>query len=299
MIELGINTNCLGPATITEVVRIAENLNVQHIEVGPVVKRDLAAFRAIQHDGPVHIHSLIYGRNFLTDDQALRREYRDKLRETIDLAHAVGIQQITTSTGVMPHLTLDENIATALEFWQPIFEETADAGIRIALEFCPTIGNFALGPYMWRPLFTATTSFPTFGLNYDPAHLIWQMIDPYTPLTEFAGKIFSVHAKDCTIHQDILAEHGITTAYRSLQTMPHGLIEERPIWYSQRLPGDGDLDWARFVDILKSVNYSGVILVEHEDPRYLGLRDNVLHGLRRSLNHLRTILGKGSPYANG
>ena len=40
---------------------------------------------------------------------------------------------------------------------------------------------------------------PSFGLNFDPSHLIWQQMDYLAPLDEFRDRIFHVHAKDARI----------------------------------------------------------------------------------------------------
>jgi sugar phosphate isomerase/epimerase len=285
--QIGFVTNCLGPITIGEAVQIAYDLGFDCIEVGPSVERDRAALRDVQRSGPVPIHSFIYGRNFLSKDAAERQSYRGEIARLLDLAVDVGVSQITTSTGVDPALDLDGNIAAALEFWGPLFERAGQAGVRIALEFCPTAGNFALGPYAWRRLLAATSEWPNFGLNYDPSHLLWEFIDPYKPLAEFAPNIFSVHAKDTYVWRDRLAEHGILTPYKRTEEMAHGPEEARAIWWEYRLPGNGQLDWRRFMDELRAISFEGALIIEHEDPSYLGSREAVLKGLRQGLSYLR------------
>jgi len=283
----GFVTNCLGPTTLYEVVEIAARLGFECVEVGPGVERDRAAFRQVQADGRVLIHSFIYGRNFLTHDVTQRQAYRAEMLRLLDLAEDTGVRQITTSTGVDPALSLEENIAAALEYWGPLFDQAASAGIRIALEFCPTAGNFALGPYAWRPLFAATARWSNFGLNYDPSHLLWQFIEPYSPLQEFRERVFSVHAKDTYLWPDRLAEHGILTPYARQETMAHGPQEARAIWWEYRLPGDGMLDWQRIFATLHKIDYQGAVLLEHEAPQYIGSRNAVLQGLERGLRQLR------------
>ncbi len=283
----GFVTNCLGPTTIHEAVEIAAKLGFECVEVGPSVERDRAAFRQVQADGRVLIHSFIYGRNFLTHDAALRQAYRAEMLRLLDLAEDAGVRQITTATGVDPALSLEDNIGAALEYWGPLFDQAASAGICIALEFCPTAGNFALGPYAWRQLFAATSHWSNFGLNYDPSHLLWQFIEPYGPLQEFRERVFSVHAKDTYLWPERLAEHGILTPYACQETMAHGPQEARALWWEYRLPGDGMLDWQRIFAILHQTGYQGVVLLEHEAPQYMGSRDAVLQGLERGLRYLR------------
>ena len=46
---------------------------------------------------------------------------------------------------------------------------------------------------------------PNLGINYDPSHFVWQMIDYIKPLYEFKDKIFHVHYKDIKVYKDKLA----------------------------------------------------------------------------------------------
>ena len=286
--QYGFVTNCLGQTTIEDAVRIAGDLGFNCLEVGPSIRHDGTTLRDIQRGDAVHIHSFIYGRNFLLPDKQKRTEYRTEIRRLLDLAVDVGVPQITTSTGVDPTLSLNENIEAAVEFWGPLFDQAQHANVRFALEFCPTAGNFALGPYAWRQLFAATAQWPIFGLNYDPSHLLWQFIDPYEPLQEFAEHIFSVHAKDTAIWHDRLSEHGILTPYKRTEKLAHGPEEARAAWWEYRLPGDGNLDWPRFVHALDQTSYDRTLILEHEAPGYMGSREVVLDGLRKGLHFLRS-----------
>ena len=293
-LEFGFVTNCLGQTTIDDALAVAREIGLTCLEVGPLVQRDLSALKRAMATSDVQLHSFIYGRNFLVDDLRRAAEYQRELRRLLDMAILLGVPQITMSTGVQPDQTLEDNIRTTLDFWRPYFEEGAAAGVRFALEFCPTSGNFALGPWAWRPLLEATRDFPNFGLNYDPSHLLWQMIDPYTPLVEFGQYILSVHAKDTHIRRDVLVEHGTITPYRNAEMAPNGVVEARACWWEFRVPGEGDLDWSRFLGELLATGYEGAILIELEAHAYMGSRPQVLEGLNRSLTHLQESLAAAS-----
>ncbi|MEQ8675464.1 MAG: sugar phosphate isomerase/epimerase [Aggregatilineales bacterium] len=297
-VEIGFVTNCLGQTTIDDALAVARDVGLTCLEIGPSVKRDLPALRRAASAGDVRLHSLIYARNFLTDNPELSAEYQREMRRLLDLAILLDIPQITMSTGVLPQHDLQGNINAALDFWQPFFEEGAQANVRFALEFCPNSGNFALGPATWRPLFVATHAHPNFGLNYDPSHLIWQMIDPYAPIAEFMPRIFSVHAKDTHIKRDVLAEHGIVTSYKYEQIAPHGRVESRAPWWEFRIPGEGDLDWSRFLKEIITHGFEGAIIIELESDAYTGTRAQVIDGLERSLTHLKDSLPVGTPTAS-
>ena len=114
--------------------------------------------------------------------------------------------------------------------------------------YWPAGGNLAHTPELWRKLFELVPS-PAMGLTFDPSHFIWQGMDYIKAVYEFASRIYWVHAKDCEIHEDILADRGI---YGS-------------DWWHYRLPGWGKIDWPKFFTALREIGYKGPIGIEHED----------------------------------
>ena len=88
-----------------------------------------------------------------------------------------------------------ENWPRFLEVWRPLVRFAEEHGVRIGIENCPMYftgdewpggKNLAHSPAVWRRMFAEIPS-PTFGLNYDPSHLVWQQMDYVRPLAEFAG----------------------------------------------------------------------------------------------------------------
>jgi len=75
-----------------------------------------------------------------------------------------------------------------------------------------------------------------FGLNLDPSHLVWQMIDYERVVRDFAPRIFHVHAKDLMIDREGLYQNGVLSLGMG--------------WQVPRLPGLGDIDWRRFIRCL-------------------------------------------------
>ncbi len=112
-----------------------------------------------------------------------------------------------------------------------LVEQAEKNNVRLCFENCPLMGNIAISPVMWKKLFERLPS-DHLGLAYDPSHLVWEMIDPYTPLLEFKDKIFHVHAKDTAIDRVKLARTGILTDFS---------------WWSYRIPGRGELDWRQLL----------------------------------------------------
>ena len=56
-------------------------------------------------------------------------------------------------------------------------------------------------PVIWRKVFDILDS-DYIGINYDPSHFVWQMIDYIQPLYEFRDKIFHVHYKDIKLFKE-------------------------------------------------------------------------------------------------
>lgn len=113
-----------------------------------------------------------------------------------------------------------------------------------------------------------------FGLNYDPSHLIWQLIDPYEPLGEFRDRIFHVHAKDTHVDQ---------AALKRLGWGDFG-------WHIAKLPGLGDLDWGRWLGGLYAIGYEGAVCIEVEDTAFEGDYAHRRRALQLSRNILRPFL---------
>ena len=156
--------------------------------------------------------------------------------------------------------------------------------MRIGIENCPMLftadewpggKNLAHSPAVWRRMFEEIPS-QSFGLNYDPSHLVWQRIDYVKPLREFAPRIFHVHAKDARIDAERLDDVGILATPLKFHT--------------PKLPGLGDVDWGRFVSVLGEVGYDGPVCIEVEDRAYEGSLERRKAALRQSARFLRQFV---------
>jgi sugar phosphate isomerase/epimerase len=99
----------------------------------------------------------------------------------------------------------------------------SDKGVRLMIENCPMDnwvqfglpGNYAYSPELWEALFNEVPD-ENFGLNFDPSHLYWLGIDHNRAATEFASRIFHVHAKDTEMLPDgsVPLRHAVAAARR-------------------------------------------------------------------------------------
>ena len=79
-----------------------------------------------------------------------------------------------------------------LRVWPEIVEHADAHGVKVTIENCPMIfsddewpggHNIAWSPYIWRRIIAEWGG--TIGLNYDPSHLVWLMIDQERFIAEF------------------------------------------------------------------------------------------------------------------
>jgi len=219
----------------------------------------------------VGISGLGYYPNPLHPDADHREMVQNHVRKVITAASYMGVDVVNTFIGGDAHKTQLENWEAAKPVWQPIVDHATDAGVKIAIENCPMIfsndewpggHNLAYSPAMWRTMLEEFGD--TVGLNLDPSHLVWQMIDIPRVIDEFGDRIYHIHAKDLEINREGLYEHGIMSA---------GIG-----WQVPRMPGLGDVDWAAFFSALYRVGYNDVICVEHEDRRFEGSDELIKRG---------------------
>lgn len=272
--KLSVLTNSLTGAGMTDLKAIAawaaEN-GIHELDVGPAIAMDRGVFEEVIGQG-VEINTMIYCRNFLSEDGEEAKMHQDALKERIRFAGAVGIEKIVCSTGVTkdafsgmgfrPEKSVDACVELAKEF----LEEAEKHNVRLCWENCPMMGNIATSPDLWEMLFDRLDS-GRIGLCYDPSHLLWQMIDPYENIYKFKDKIFHFHAKDTHIDREKLNVYGTLQNHK---------------WWTHRLPGLGDLDWNRIVDILYQVGYDKTICIEHEDPVWSGTEEKVKRGILKA-----------------
>jgi sugar phosphate isomerase/epimerase len=219
----------------------------------------------------IAISALGYYPNPLHPDPEHRRAVGEHLKKVISGAAALGVGVVNTFIGGDQTKTQADNWSDALKIWPEFVGHAQDEGVRIAIENCPMIfstdewpagHNLAYSPSIWRTMFEEFGE--TVGLNFDPSHLVWQMIDLEAAVDEFGARFYHVHAKDLEIDEHGLYEHGILSLGMG--------------WQVPRLPGLGQVDWQRFFSALYRNGYDGVICVEHEDRGFEGSDELIKRG---------------------
>jgi sugar phosphate isomerase/epimerase len=257
---------------------------VTHVDVTSLSATQASEIRAEVAEAGLQISSLGYYPNPMTPDADLRHGIHDHLRKVILAAELMEVPVVGTFAGRDKTKNLDENFAAFGDVWKPLVRFAADHGVKIAIENCPMIfsydewpggNNLAISPSVWRRMFEIIPD-ENFGLNLDPSHLIWQFIDPVRAIHEFKDRIFHTHAKDLRVDNEGLYQNGILSA---------GIG-----WQIPRLPGFGQVDWARFIGGLYEVGYDYVLSVEHEDRAFEGTEDLVKRGFLIARDVLKPYL---------
>jgi sugar phosphate isomerase/epimerase len=232
----------------------------------------------------VGISALAYYPNPLDGDTEKRSAAIKHLMLVIDAASRLGIGMVNTFVGRDQYLTVERNLEIFAEVWPPIIRYAEAGGVRIAIENCPMLfgpdqwpggQNLASSPAVWRRMFEIIPS-ASFGINYDPSHFIWQMIDYIEPIYEFRDRIFHVHVKDAKLLRNRLRDAGIM-AY--------------PLDYmTPKLPGLGDVDWGRYISALSDIGFDGCVCVEVEDRAFESTREKRIESLTVSARYMRQFV---------
>jgi len=303
--KLGLMTAAFPEKSLSEVAQWASGNGFEMLElacwpVGKATRRyagvttlDVTGFgqkeadkaRKILEKNNLEISSLGYYPNPLHPDPEHRQVVIDHLKKVIDAAALVMDKPIVgTFIGRDKDQTVEANFEQFKQIWPGIVQYAGDKGVKIAIENCPMIfsndewpggNNLASSPAIWREMFSIIPD-ENFGLNLDPSHLIWLMIDPYRVIREFKERLFHVHAKDLEIDRDGLYENG---------TLSLGMG-----WQIPRLPGLGEVDWGKFISQLYRFGYDYVISIEHEDRKFEGTEELVKRGFLISRDILKPYL---------
>jgi sugar phosphate isomerase/epimerase len=254
-----------------------------HIDV-----TDLSESRASEIVDMVASHGLsISGLGFYPNpmhpDAEVREAAISHQKLVIEACETMRVPFFNTFMGGDPALHVDANWDRALELWPPIVEHAKAHGVRITIENCPMIfshdewpagNNIAWSPYIWRRIIGEWGE--AVGLNYDPSHLVWLMIDQERFIREFGPNILHVQAKDVEINRDGLYERG---------SLSGGIG-----WQIPRLPGLGEANWGRIFAALWRAGYDGDIIIEHEDRDFEGTDELVKRGFLLAGDILRPYI---------
>ena len=306
MMKFGLLTAILDGWSLEEVVDVAADMGfsclegacwpsgkaerryagVSHIDCERICVDEgyLSYVRELVASRNLTISSLAYYPNPMDPDPEKRAAAIAHLRNVIRASARLGVGMVTTFIGRDQTKTVEANLELVKEIWPPIVALAEEQDVRIGIENCPMLfgadqwpggQNLMTTPAIWRKVFEILPS-KNLGLNYDPSHFVWQMIDYIQPIYEFKDKIFHVHYKDIKLYPDRLQQVGIM-AY-PLEFM------------SPKLPGLGDVDWGKYVSALTDIRFDGCTCIEVEDKAFEGSVEDVKKSVILSARYLRNFV---------
>jgi len=304
MLKLGIQSAILGDLSYDEVITFAsENgfscvemmcwpmglanrryAGVTHIDVSNLDDNEINRIKNSLREKNVTISGLGYYPNPLDPDKEKSDIYIDHIKKVIDAAARLEIGIMNTFIGADPAKHDDDNFEKFREVWPPIIRYAEERKVKVGIENCPMFftrdewpsgNNLAHSPALWRRMFEVIPS-EYFGLNYDPSHLIWQMMDYVKPIFEFRERIFHVHIKDARVLWERINDVGILTTPLN--------------YHTPKLPGLGDINWGKFFSALYEVGFNGAACIEVEDKSFEGSVETRKAALLQSRNYLRQFV---------
>lgn len=168
--------------------------------------------------------------------------------------------------------TIEKGFQYFSEMWNPILDVYDECGIKFALEVHPT--EIAFDIVTAKKALEAINYRKTFGFNFDPSHLLWQMVDPVMFINEFENRIYHVHMKDAAIQLN--GRSGILSSHLDFGHKDRG-------WDFRSL-GRGEVDFEEIIRALNHINYKGPLSVEWEDS---GMERE--HGAKEAYEFVRNI----------
>ena len=259
---------------------------VCHIDAERVLEEDAYARHILDYsrEKGVELSALSFYPNTLDPDLEKRAANVEHLKNVIRASAKLGVNRVGTFIGRDQSKSVEENLEIVAQVWPEIIALAEENKVQIAIENCPMLfgsdqwpggQNLMTSPAQWEKIFRLLPS-QYLGLNFDPSHFVWQMMDYIQPIYAFRDKIFHVHFKDIKLYQDRLAKVG-TMAY--------------PLDYMQpKIPGLGDVRWDRFVSALTDIGYDGYACIEVEDRAFEGSKEKVRDSLALSKRYMEQFV---------
>jgi sugar phosphate isomerase/epimerase len=258
---------------------------ITHIDVDALTDQKAGEIQQLLRDAGIYISGLGYYPNPLDPDKEKSEFYIEHIKKVIRAAAKLGIPVMNTFIGRHPQKNVAENLELFRYHWTPIVQVAEENNVKIGIENCPMLfthdewpggKNLATTPAIWDRMFDIIPS-PVLGLNYDPSHLIWQMMDEVQPIYDYRDRLHHIHLKDAKVYRDKLNRVGIMAT---------------PLEYhSPKLPGLGDVRWRDFFSALTSVRYRGPVCIEVEDKAYEGSEADVQTAILTARNYVKVFLG--------
>ena len=304
--KFGFYTSCFPGLSLTEKIRLAGKEGFGYIEIGawPAgdetrnfavhdidfahLDRQVPEIRTVLKEHGVKISAIGYYENTLDRDLERRKQVISHLMRCVDAARMLDCPLVSTFIGRNIDLDVRGNFKELEETFPPVLDYAKEKGIKIAFENCVmegwqiqgVPGTLCYQPELWEEIFKILPQ-ENFGINFDPSHLVKQLIDYETVLKKFRDRIFHFHIKDTVICAPLLNWYGI---YNRQFSNKH-----KDGFWNSAIAGKGEIDWKKIMAVLDEIGYDGVMSIENEDPDYQGSTEQTKRGIIRSREYIRGI----------
>ncbi len=198
------------------------------------------------------------------DPEGVRQRAAEEVKRTAHAAAKFGVKVVNGFTGSpiwhvlamfppVPPQMIENGYKEFADRWNPILDEFDKVGVKYALEVHPS--EIAFDFWSTKRALEAVGNRPAFGINFDPSHLYWQMVDPVEFVYEFGEKIYHMHVKESV--RNLNGRNGITGSLLFFGDHRRG--------WDFVSPGRGGVPFERVFRALNDVGYQGPYSIEWED----------------------------------
>ena len=198
------------------------------------------------------------------EPERVRQRAAEEMIYTSQAAAMFGVKVVNGFTGSKiwhmlagfpptPPEVLENGYRDFADRWDPIMDAFDDIGVKFALEVHPS--EIAYDFWTTKRTLEAIGHREAFGINFDPSHLYWQMLDPVTFIYEFADRIYHMHVKESVRNLD--GRNGILASHLGFGDPQRG--------WDFVSPGRGDVPFERIFRALNHIGYDGPYSIEWED----------------------------------
>jgi len=196
--------------------------------------------------------------------EGVRQRAAEDVKNTARAAAKLGVSVVNGFSGSkiwhllagfppVPPAMIEAGYKDFADRWNPILDVFDEVKVKFALEVHPS--EIAYDFWTTKRALEAVKRRPAFGINFDPSHLYWQMMDPVAFVYEFADRIYHMHVKESVRVLD--GRNGILASH-----LPFG--DPRRGWDFVS-PGRGGVPFERVFRALNGIGYRGPLSIEWED----------------------------------
>ncbi|NCF65942.1 MAG: TIM barrel protein [Chloroflexi bacterium] len=198
------------------------------------------------------------------DPEGVRQRCAEDVKNTARAAAALGVGVVTGFTGSkiwhtlagfppVPPEMIEDGYRDFADRWNPILDVFDEVGVKFGLEVHQS--EIAYDLWTTKKALEAIDHREAFGINYDPSHLYWQLLDPVEFLYEFKDRIYHMHVKESV--RNLNGRNGILSS--------HLVFGDRRRGWDFVSPGRGGVPFEKIFRALNDINYEGPLSIEWED----------------------------------